>query len=116
MCGIVGFIDGTKDKRIVIKRMTDKISHRGPDGEGYYIDDTIALGHRRLSIIDIDNGKQPMFSKDNNLVVVFNGEIYNYRELKRELENLGYDFLEPIAIQRYYYMDMKNGKKNYQRD
>lgn len=92
MCGIVGFLNGEKNKQIIIKKMTDKIIHRGPDAEGYYINEDIALGHRRLSIIDIDNGKQPMFSKDNNLVVVFNGEIYNYRELKRELEKFGYEF------------------------
>ncbi len=92
MCGIVGFIDEKENKQTIIKRMTNKIIHRGPDAEGYYIDENIALGHRRLSIIDIDNGKQPMFSKDNNLVVVFNGEIYNYRELKKELEKLGYEF------------------------
>ena len=92
MCGIVGFLNGKENKQKIIKGMTDKIIHRGPDEEGYYIDENIALGHRRLSIIDIDNGKQPMFSKDSNLVVVFNGEIYNYRELKKELEKLGYDF------------------------
>lgn len=92
MCGIVGFLNEEKNKPIIIKRMTDRIIHRGPDEEGYYIDENIALGHRRLAIIDIDNGKQPMFSKDNNLVVVFNGEIYNYRELKKELEKLGYKF------------------------
>lgn len=92
MCGIVGFLNGEKNKQAIVKRMTDKIIHRGPDAEGYYIDENIALGHRRLSIIDIDNGKQPMFSKDNNLVIVFNGEIYNYRELKKELEKLGYEF------------------------
>ena len=91
MCGIVGFIDEKENKQTIIKRMTNKIIHRGPDAEGYYMDENIALGHRRLSIIDIDNGKQPMFSKDNNLVVVFNGEIYNYRELKKELEKLGYE-------------------------
>ncbi len=92
MCGIVGFLNEEKNKPIIIKKMTDRIIHRGPDEEGYYIDENIALGHRRLAIIDIDNGKQPMFSKDNNLVVVFNGEIYNYRELKKELEKLGYKF------------------------
>lgn len=87
MCGIVGIV--TKDKKIdkIIKNMADKINHRGPDGEGYYTNNDIALGHKRLSIIDIDNGSQPMFSSDGKLVIVFNGEIYNYKELKKKLKD-----------------------------
>lgn len=85
MCGIVGFYGEQKDKENVIKKMADRIKHRGPDGEGYYTDENIALGHRRLSIIDIGGGSQPMFTDDKMLVVVFNGEIYNYLELKEEL-------------------------------
>lgn len=87
MCGFVGFIGTEKKKKTIIKNMADKIVHRGPDGEGYYTDKKIALGHRRLSIIDISRGKQPMFNEDKTLVVVFNGEIYNYQELKQELSN-----------------------------
>ena len=89
MCGIAGFVSKRKDKDKIIKAMCDKIKHRGPDGEGYYVDDYVALGQRRLSIIDIEGGKQPMYSNDGNLVVIFNGEIYNYQELKEELD---YDF------------------------
>lgn len=89
MCGIAGFVSKRKDKDKIIKEMCDKIKHRGPDGEGYYVDDYVALGQRRLSIIDIEGGKQPMYSNDGNLVVIFNGEIYNYQELKEELD---YDF------------------------
>ena len=74
MCGIVGFISREENKGIIIKKMADKIIHRGPDEEGYYIDENIALGHRRLSIIDLDNGTQPM--KNKELIVIFNGEIY----------------------------------------
>jgi len=87
MCGIVGFLDKTKkkDKKEIIKRMADRIIHRGPDGEGYYVDDNIALGHRRLSIIDLNTGSQPIYNEDKNLVIVFNGEIYNYESLKEEL-------------------------------
>ena len=92
MCGIVGFCSEEENKGITIKKMADRIIHRGPDQEGYYIDEHIALGHRRLSIIDLDNGTQPMFSEDNNLVLVFNGEIYNYIELKEELEKKNYTF------------------------
>lgn len=90
MCGIVGFYNKEGNKEAIIKKMADKIKHRGPDGEGYYIDENIALGHRRLSIIDIDGGNQPMFTEDKKIVVVFNGEIYNYLELKEELKQ--YEF------------------------
>lgn len=90
MCGIVGFISREKNKGIIIKKMADKIIHRGPDEEGYYIDENIALGHRRLSIIDLDNGRQPMESKE--LIVIFNGEIYNYKELREELMKKNYKF------------------------
>ena len=90
MCGIAGFVGKVKNKDEVLKKMCDRIIHRGPDGEGYYTDSDVALGHRRLSIIDIENGKQPMNSFDNNLVVVFNGEIYNYQELKEELSDYAF--------------------------
>lgn len=87
--------------------MTDKLIHRGPDEEGFYIDENIALGHRRLSIIDLDNGKQPISNK--KFVVIFNGEIYNYMELKAELIEKIIN-LKLIVIQKYYYMGMKNGE------
>lgn len=87
MCGITGFVNKKDGKEDIIKKMSKKIEHRGPDGEGYYIDDFIALAHRRLSIIDLSTGNQPMFNEDNSIVVIFNGEIYNYLELKEELKN-----------------------------
>ena len=62
--------------------MADLIIHRGPDGEGYYVDDQVALVHRRLSIIDLEGGKQPMYNEDGSMVIVFNGEIYNYQALR----------------------------------
>ncbi len=94
MCGFVGFIDklNKDEKQKTIKLMADRIIHRGPDQEGYYIDDNIALGHRRLSIIDLASGTQPMFNEDKSIVVVFNGEIYNYQEIKKELETKGHEF------------------------
>jgi asparagine synthase (glutamine-hydrolysing) len=73
--------------------MTRAVSHRGPDGEGYYEQGNIGLGHRRLAIIDLSTGNQPMYSRDGNVVVVFNGEIYNYVELKSELMSLGHEFV-----------------------
>lgn len=90
MCGIVGFVSKEENKGRTIKKMTDRILHRGPDEEGYYIDENLALGHRRLSIIDLDNGKQPMSNKD--LIVIFNGEIYNYIEIREELIKKNYKF------------------------
>ena len=95
MCGIAGFFhfDGErKADKAVIKKMTDVIRHRGPDGEGHYVSQNIALGHRRLSIIDLSTGDQPMFNDDGSIAVIFNGEIYNYIELREELIKLGYSF------------------------
>lgn len=92
MCGISGFLHLDTDRKAsakVIKRMTDIMTYRGPDGEGFCIKDNLAFGHRRLAIIDLNTGEQPMYSVDNTIVVVFNGEIYNYLELKRELQDLG---------------------------
>ena len=91
MCGIVGLVT-KKEKENTIKLMNDRIKHRGPDGDGYFIDGDVALGHRRLSIIDLSSGDQPMFNEDGSVVTVFNGEIYNYQELKEELIALGHDF------------------------
>jgi|694.fasta_scaffold05054_16 asparagine synthase (glutamine-hydrolysing) len=93
MCGIAGIIrfDGVSSEE-EIQRMTRSIAHRGPDGEGIHIRKGIALGHRRLSIIDLENGKQPMLSGDGELAVTFNGEIYNYPSLKEELKTMGFQF------------------------
>ncbi|MEG0276327.1 MAG: asparagine synthase (glutamine-hydrolyzing) [Coprobacillus sp.] len=90
MCGIVGFTSTQNNNKIILDKMLNKIKHRGPDDAGGWIDDFITLGHRRLSIIDMAGGHQPMI--DNHLIVVFNGEIYNYLELKKELEDKGYVF------------------------
>lgn len=95
MCGIAGYLnlDVTKEAdQVMVKAMTDCIAHRGPDGEGFYIKNNLGLGHRRLSIIDMSTGDQPMLSDDENIVLIFNGEIYNYIELREELVGLGYDF------------------------
>lgn len=95
MCGITGVINFHQDKPVddgLLKKMTDLMGHRGPDDEGYYVNGNVALGHRRLSIIDVAEGNQPMFSSDNQKVLVFNGELYNYIELREELVNLGHKF------------------------
>ena len=85
MCGIAGYISSKKPSKKILKAMTDRIAHRGPDAEGFYLDDNCALGHRRLSIIDLATGNQPMYNENKTIVIVFNGEIYNYKELKKEL-------------------------------
>ena len=92
MCGYVGFINDCDDARCVLQAMMDRIVHRGPDSEGAYVDDGVALGFRRLSIIDLEGGSQPIFNEDGTLVLLFNGEIYNYRELRKELKMCGHTF------------------------
>lgn len=92
MCGFVGIVTKRDDKEHLIRLMNDRITHRGPDGDGYFVDSYVALGHRRLSIIDLSTGNQPMFNEDETIVTVFNGEIYNYQELKKELKKLGHKF------------------------
>ncbi len=90
MCGFAGFYGGEcDDRRHVVEQMGQAIAHRGPDDDGVFVDDTAALGFRRLSIIDLVAGVQPMHSADGRFVMVFNGEIYNYRELRAELEKEG---------------------------
>ena len=95
MCGITGIFNFNKDNKInsvLLQNMNDSLAHRGPDGEGFFIDNNIGLGHRRLEIIDLKTGDQPMHSFDKNIVVVFNGEIYNYLELKKALVAKGHKF------------------------
>ena len=94
MCGFCGFSDKTKitDKKKIIKKMADRIIHRGPDSDGYYVDKSVALGFRRLSIIDLKGGDQPIYNEDKSVVIMFNGEIYNYRELKELLLEKGHSF------------------------
>ena len=95
MCGFVGFSDHLMDleeKKTVIKKMADRIVHRGPDSDGYFTDEKVALGFRRLSIVDLAGGDQPIYNEDESLVIVFNGEIYNHKELREELEKKGHIF------------------------
>ena len=92
MCGITGFVGAREQMRDILQDMMDRIAHRGPDGQGQFIEGPAALGQRRLSIIDLEGGRQPMFNEDENLVVVFNGEIYNFQELTAELKAAGHTF------------------------
>lgn len=92
MCGFVGYTGKIKNNKSVIKKMLDRIIHRGPDQMDLYSDDNITLGFRRLSIIDVAAPSQPIFNEDKSLALLFNGEIYNYRELREELINKGHIF------------------------
>ena len=92
MCGFVGFIDKKKNKKKIIKDMADIIVHRGPDSDGYYTDDDCALGFRRLSIIDLSGGTQPIYNEDKTMAIIFNGEIYNYQEIRKDLLKKGHKF------------------------
>src|SRR5438045_4111175 len=97
MCGIAGFVDpgapASRERAEVLDRMCRVIAHRGPDDQGTDVRDGVALGMRRLSIIDLAGGHQPISSPDGSITVVFNGEIYNFRELRRELEGRGHRFV-----------------------
>ena len=92
MCGFVGFTNNIKDDGTVLHSMMNKIIHRGPDSEGMYVGDGACLGFRRLSIIDLEGGDQPMYNEDGSLVITFNGEIYNFLELREELVAAGHTF------------------------
>lgn len=92
MCGIAGFISPARADAAALVPMLARIAHRGPDGQGTFVEGPAALGHCRLAIIDLQGGAQPLYSEDKNFVVVFNGEIYNYRELTTELTALGHTF------------------------
>lgn len=93
MCGFVGFFDNNENKEVILDKMMDRIIHRGPDMGGKFYNDNAALGFRRLSILDLSEaGCQPLYSEDKNLVLVFNGEIYNYLDIKEDLIAKGYKF------------------------
>lgn len=113
MCGFAGYIHnyGTFDKEEVIHKMADRIKHRGPDDAHYYIDDGIALGFRRLSIIDLEGGRQPILNEDGSLVLLFNGEIYNYQELREELIKAGHAFTTKTDSETILHGYEEYGKK-----
>ena len=94
MCGIAGYIDykRAQEHREELRKMTEVIIHRGPDSVGYYEDEAAGLGFRRLSIIGIENGQQPILNEDGSMVLTFNGEIYNYAGIREELKEKGHVF------------------------
>ena len=95
MCGLVGLIDTCgerKPEQALLERMTGTLKHRGPDSAGYFVGNNVALGFRRLSIIDLEGGDQPLFNEDGSIALLCNGEIFNYPELKKVLVQKGHRF------------------------
>ena len=113
MCGIAGLL--TFDKNVpsesLLHDMTDSLTHRGPDEAGYHLEPGVGLGHRRLSIIDLSSGQQPMFSADGSVIIIFNGEIYNHRELSTELKQRGHEFSTQCDTEAIIYAYMEWGVK-----
>lgn len=117
MCGLCGLFNiGTHEpvRALLLKAMADTIAHRGPDAEGFYTAGPIGLAHRRLSIIDLEGGQQPMASSDGSVVVVFNGEIYNFPELRRELEQKGYSFKSKSDTEVIIYLYQEVGERCFE--
>src|SRR5262245_37405623 len=95
MCGIAGIFHADSGRPVspdLVRRMNGSLAHRGPDGEGMYVDGPVGIAQRRLSIIDVEGGKQPIFNEDGRLAIVFNGEIYNFMGLRDRLVGLGHRF------------------------
>ena len=112
MCGIAGYVDlrneGRVDKAILV-RMTDRLIHRGPDSAGYFADENVGLGIRRLSIIDLTNGDQPIFNEDSSIALVCNGEIFNYRELRESLIKNGHVFRTQTDVEALVHLYEQKG-------
>ena len=120
MCGITGVFNYKSQRTVsrdILKNMTYSLKHRGPDEEGFYIDQQagIGFGHRRLSIIDLKTGKQPMSNAKEDIWIVYNGEIYNFLELKKELEGKGYHFRTTSDTEVIIYLYEENGEKAFAR-
>ena len=113
MCGFTGFVGQLLNREEVLVNMMNTIIHRGPDSEGKYIDENAALGFRRLSIIDLSKeGDQPLYNEDRSKVLVFNGEIYNYQELRDELVRAGHTFISNTDSETLLHV-MNNGVRGF---
>ncbi len=112
MCGLVGYIDLRAERpadKGVLVRMSDTVIHRGPDSSGYFVEDTLALGFRRLAIIDLENGDQPLFNENRSIVIVCNGEIFNYVELREKLTGKGHVFRTQSDIEALLHLYEERG-------
>lgn len=117
MCGIAGIYNVKSQEKVnrsVLKAMTDSIIHRGPDEEGFYVSGPVGLGHRRLSIIDLESGQQPLANEDQTIWVAFNGEIYNFKELKHELVYKGYHFKTKTDTEVIAHLYEEKGEECFQ--
>ena len=114
MCGIAGYMDlrgeGRIDREILV-RMADTITYRGPDSAGYFVADNAGFGFRRLSIIDLVSGDQPIYNEDRSLVLICNGEIYNYLELKDELIQKGHSFATKSDVEVLLHLYEEEGEE-----
>ncbi len=118
MCGICGYINlngKSIENPALIKEMTDTLSHRGPDDQGYFIKDSLALGHRRLSVIDLETGHQPLFNQKKNLSIIYNGEAYNFHDLKAQLIKKGYIFNTASDTEVVLYAYQEWGKECFEK-
>ena len=109
MCGIFGFSNKIENPKELLALMGDSMVHRGPDGEGYFVNENISMGMRRLSIIDVEKGNQPFYSNHGKIVVMCNGEIYNHKKLRKELISDGYTFNTSSDIEVLPYLYEKYG-------
>ena len=111
MCGIVGYIDNQgADLKTIVGSMNDRLEHRGPDGLGTYFHKNVGIGHRRLSFIDLDGGAQPLSNSDESIWITYNGELYNFQELRKELEGFGYTFKTKSDTEVIVYSYQKWGR------
>ncbi len=113
MCGIAGFVGSGNQE--ILEKMTNILRHRGPDDVGFFIEGNVGFGHRRLSIIDLQTGRQPIFSEDKSVAVIFNGEIYNFLELKKELETKGHRFSTNTDTEVIVHLYEEVGEKVFER-
>ena len=117
MCGIAGIYNIKTQESVnglLLKAMTDAIIHRGPDEEGFYLSGPVGLGHRRLSIIDLEGGHQPLSNEDQTVWVVFNGEIYNFKELKEDLDHKGHTFKTNCDTEVIVHLYEEKGEECFQ--
>ena len=110
MCGFCGFTGEVNNREYVIKKMMDCIVHRGPDSAGAHVSGNVTMGFRRLSIIDIEDGSQPMYNEDGTIVLVFNGEIYNYKDLREALIEKGHKFKSNADTEVLVHLYEEKGK------
>ena len=105
MCGICGFAGQLpENSEAILKKMNQSIFHRGPDEDGIFLSDDVGLAMRRLSILDLEHGSQPIFNDRGNICTVFNGEIYNFQQLREELISLGYNFKTHVDTEVIVYL------------